>query len=634
MIKISAENGGTEQIWPKDNEWYEKKVNTGEDITIPYAELSLKMGDTVYLEAYAVSEGTDKITVNLVSPAFLKENVTDIVHSDIVAKIYNAHDYGPYNYIEDYNGKYVPMDNRWNFRFAEISSSGDISGLIEADSIRTDTNNEHSFYSSLNNIPQYIWKTTTKNVNVRSYVSGDKNVGAVMEFACPYSGEINITAAPSIGAVDVEGASFKYRIVKKSVTDGSTEIIWPNNGNDQWETLSKPNSQSGCIDINVEVELGDVLEYQGYWDVPAEKLAEYLTNNSLNFWKPEFNVSPAVTAIEWINTDRVGYDAVTQFIPDYAVSPYWRAQYSIDENNIDWKYATQYKNIYWQSNLYTNIGVSKNGLYAIENTNNSFGGFNPVLAWLFTPRNDGYLKMSATKVISLANTSTEGYSALIRITVNNKQVYPDSGWTAVERNSNVKLKDVRFEVKAGDEIRFEVKSSKALENGHMLRLAWNPAFTLSDEKSIYTETEDIFNMLDSQMYEVFKAMDGSQEFDMDLANNKLLSEKIKNWLASLVPFDYGKNDDNETVENTGDQGDYSEWTEEIYTPGGGWKKTIRYTRTAWWVYALIIGGSVLAAGGVTTAVIIIIKKKKYTFQHFHTLYYYYYIFINILFIYI
>ena len=364
------------------------------------------------------------------------------------------------------------------------------------------------------------------------------------------------------------------------------------------------------MELSLDVKLGDVLEFEYYWDVPSDKLSSWLTENNKEFWNPVFTVSPSVTASEWINTDRISFDAVTQFIPDYLVSPYWRVQYSIDENNIDWQYATQYKNIYWQSNTYKNIGISKNSLYALEHTDNSFGQYNPVLAWLFTSKSEGTLKMSGTKVISVAQTSTDGYSALIRITVNNEQVYPDAGWTEVTKGNNIKLKDVEFKVKKGDEIRFEVKSSKYIENDHLLRLAWTPAFTISDEINIYSQTNDIYNMLDSQMFELFKGMDGSAEFDTDLENNKLLSQKIKNWLASLVPFDYGKTQENENKEIISSQDDYSEWTEEIYTPGGGWKKTIRYIKTAWWVYALIIAGSVVAAGGITTVVIIIVKKKK------------------------
>lgn len=607
MIKISAESGDIEQIWPKEG-WSEKTVKTDEDVTVPYAELSLKKGDKVYMEVYSSSANTDKITVNLVSPAFIKESVVNIDNSDIKAKIYNAHDYGPYSYIENYNGSYIPMDNRWNFRFAEFGAEGSVLNLFDADFIRTDTNNEHSYYSSLNSIPQFVWNTVSKMVTVRSYVSAEKNTGAVMEFVCPYSGSITFTAAPSLDTVEIEGATLKYRITKKSITDGNTSVVWPKSG--EWETLDSSNIQSGCMEQALNVELGDVLEFKYYWDVPSEKIKAYLADNEVTFWRPSFAVTPQIIASEWINTDRISFDAVTQFIPDYLVSPYWRVQYSIDENNIDWKYATQYKNIYWQSNTYKNIGISKNSLYAIEHTDNSFGEYNPVLAWLFTSKHEGTVKMSGTKVISVAKTSTEGYSALIRITVNNEQVYPDAGWTEVTRDKTLKLKDVSFEVKEGDEIRFEVKSSKYIENDHMLRLAWTPAFTISDEINIYSQTDDIYNMLDSEMYEVFKGLDGSQEFDMDMEKNKLLSCQIKDWLASLVPFDYGTNQQDDKKEVIYSEGDYSEWTEEIYTPGGGWKKTIRYIKTAWWVYALIIGGCVVAAGGITVSIIIIVKKKK------------------------
>lgn len=246
--------------------------------------------------------------------------------------------------------------------------------------------------------------------------------------------------------------------------------------------------------------------------------------------------------------------------------------------------------------------------------NNSFEGYNPILAWLFTSKSEGRLTMSGTKVISVAKTSTTGYNALIRITVNNEQVYPEAGWKEVSYGSNLKLTDVSFEVKAGDQIRFEVKASSELASGDMLRLAWTPAFTISNEVNIYTDTDDIYNMLDSQMYEVFMSMDGTAEFDQNLAENKLLSARIKNWMASIVPFDYSASDDEDekqqSIVNKVDEDTYTEWTEEIFTPGGGWRKVIRYAQTAWWVYALIIVGAVVAVGGITTVVILIIKKKK------------------------
>lgn len=614
IIKISADSGEASQIWPNGTEWCEKTVKTGGDITIPYAELSLKQGDTVYFEAYAASASADKVTVNLVSPAFIKETVEQLEYSDIKAKIYNAYNYGPYNYIDNYNGTYIPMDNRWNFYLADVTDSGNTLNLFNADTIRTDTNNEHSFYSSLNNIPQFLWNVTSKTIAVKGYVAQDKNIGAVMEFACPYSGNISVTAAPTVGTIALENAALKYRIIMRDAVDNSVSTVWPNNGTDQWEILNSAKTQSDCMDLELEVELGDVLEFQCYWDVPADKLDAYLTANSVTYWRPEFNLSPAVTATEWVKTDRTSFDAVQQFIPSYLINPYWRVQYSLNDDTPDWKYATQYKNIYWQSSAHANIGISKNGLYAIEHMNNSFEGYNPILAWLFTSKSEGRLTMSGTKVISVAKTSTTGYNALIRITVNNEQVYPEAGWKEVSYGSNLKLTDVSFEVKAGDQIRFEVKASSELASGDMLRLAWTPAFTISNEVNIYTDTDDIYNMLDSQMYEVFMSMDGTAEFDQNLAENKLLSARIKNWMASIVPFDYSASDDEnvkqQSIGNKVDEDTYTEWTEEIFNPGGGWRKVIRYAQTAWWVYALIIVGAVVAVGGITTVVILIIKKKK------------------------
>lgn len=615
VIKISAQDSNSVQVWP-NKDWNEKTVSTGQDITIPYAELSLEVGDKVYLEVYAVCDLLDKITINLVSPAFLKENVININHSDIKAKLYNAHDFGPYKYVENYNGAYIPMDNRWNFHFTEVSSKDEISTVFDADSIRTDTNNEHSFYSSFNNVPQFIWNTVSKMITVRSYVTTDNNVGSVMDFVSPYDGTMSLTAAPTLGNIEVEGASLNYRIIKKNISDNSTSVVWPNVEGMEWETLNNKKTQSECMDIELDVKLGDVLEFQYYWSVDSAKLAEYIASKGEICWKPTFTVTPSITAIEWVNTDRVGFDAVTQFLPEYLVSPYWKVQYSLDTNNIDWKYATLYKGIYWKSNTHNNLGISKNSLYAIENINNSLDGCNPILAWLFTSKSEGLLKMSATKVISLAQTSTDGYNAFIRITVNDDQVYPDAGWTEIKKGDKLKLKDVSFEVKVGDKIRFEVKSSKPIANEDMVRLAWTPAFSISNEVSIYSETDDVFNMLDEQMYAIFKAMDGSTQFDMDLEANKLLSDQKKDWINSVKPFDYSQSEEStesefdETIDEDVSADDEGQ-TEQSQTDTGRWKKKIRYIKTAWWVYAIIIAGSVIAVGGALTAAIIIVKKKKF-----------------------
>lgn len=610
MIKISADNGKTNQIWPKEG-WYEKTVKTNEDITIPYAEHSLKQGDVVYLQVYAISANSDKIAVNLVSPAIIQDKVTLIESEDIKAKVYNAYNYGPYNHIENYNGKYIPMDNRWNFRFSEVENAGNITNVFDANIIKTE-GKEHSYYSSLYSVPQFTWDTDSKLITVRSYLASDKNIGTVIEYKCPYSGDISINSMPSLGTLAIEEATLKYRIVKKSVDDDATSVIWPLTG--EWEVLDSENTKSDCSQLGAEVELGDVLEFQFYWDVPAEKLSEYLNGNNSTYWKPTFNVAPQVIAAYWLNTERTSYDPIKEFVPDYLINPYWRVQFAADENNLDWQYVSVFKETFWQTKDYYRIGISKNSLYEIYNSNNCFEDVNPVLAWLFTSRTEGTVKMSPTKVITVPATSTDGYTACFRITVNNEQVYPENGWTELAKGESTKLIDITFDVSPGDEIRFEVKSSKQIENGDKLRLTWNPAFSLSqEEKSIYSETDDIFNMLEINMYESFKKMEGKIEFDTDFENNRILSEQMNKWISGLNSFDYTDKEEtsySKPTTSNGVEDTYTEWTEEIITPGGGWKKIIRRTNTAWWVYLLIIAGAVAAVTGITITGIIIIKKKK------------------------
>ncbi len=74
--------------------------------------------------------------------------------------------------------------------------------------------------------------------------------------------------------------------------------------------------------------------------------------------------------------------------------------------------------------------------------------------------------------------------------------------------------------------------------------------------------------------------------------------------------DQDDDDDDETTIIPGESGDYREWIEEIYKPGGGYRKIIRRYSTVWWVYALIIAGCVAAAGGITVLTIVLVKKKR------------------------
>ena len=614
LIKATGDDGDIAQIWPSDTDWFEKTVTTNEDITIPYAELGLKTGDTVYLEAYAVDSNLDNITVNLVSPAFIKDKVEKLDYSDVKAKVYSAYNYAPYSYVNDYFGEYIPMENRFNFYFANINAASGEWELFKPDKLRNNNGNEYSYYSSMRDKPKFIWNIGDKTVNVKSYVTASENTGASMQFISPYESSALITATPIVSSSLIDGAVLNYRIVKRSAEDGSVTTVWPQSG--EWEAVTAA-TPSQCANLVADVKVGDTLDFQAYWTVSADKLADYLANSGETFWNPEFSLSPTIVVNEWINTARTAFDTSTQYISNYLINPYWMVQYKLNETDSKWSYATRHQGtstMYWRADMEPMLGCSNKGVMAIQDdtANNSLVGNDPVVAWLFKSKSDSRITMGRGMIVKVAGSSAGLETAKFRVTINDKPVY---GWVEVNKSSNEKMVDVSFEIKAGDEVRFEVKGTRPIEANDKLLVSWKPSFSMSNEINVYTETDDIYNMLDEQMLGVFSAMDGTAQFDQGFEANKSLSARIKDWLKSVTPFNYSpKADDENTTDDKSEEyieDTYKEWTEEIYTPGeGGWQKVVRYKTTAWWVYALIIGGSVIAAGGVALGVILIIKKKK------------------------
>ncbi len=158
-----------------------------------------------------------------------------------------------------------------------------------------------------------------------------------------------------------------------------------------------------------------------------------------------------------------------------------------------------------------------------------------------------------------------------------------------------------------------MRSTSSLEDGEQVYIGWIPAFNISKYRNIYNQSNDIYNMLDSKMLSFFKSFDPLGEFDENINESKLLSEKIAALKKARQNAGGGNSESNGTIggnKNNANGGDYSEWTESIVTPGGRWKKIKRYYYTEWWVYALIAGGAVIGTAGVVLTVILLVKKKK------------------------
>ncbi len=626
---ISASDGKTNQIWPADGSWYEQELKTNNDIAIPYVEYDLEKGDTVYVEIYAKDSDVNVLNFNLVSPAFFKENTMQFSHVDVSAKLYPAASYSPGGRIGNYSGVHIPMQNRWNFQVAEVEvENEEISfNLFDFDSVNSGVKQDILYYSPNGNSHRYVF--LSKSFTVASCLTPEKNFGAVYDFIAPSTNTFNINAPISISAVPIENAALKYSIVKVSAIDGTETIVWPNDGENEWEVLDNTKLGSECTDINVDANVGDKFVFRTYWDVDEDSLNQYFAEKTDKKWFPVYTATPTITMIESINDTRTNFSSSAQFINEYLISPFWRVEYSMDSDNIVWKPATLYSSNHWRPAEDTNMGISNKGRYMINNPGGVRGDMKPALALKFTPLKSGNIILTNKEASIYEKSSSEGCDVEIRITHNGANIYPEQGWLRLTMGDKAEFNNIDFEVSEGDEVRFEMRLVEPLPTDNIVYLSWEPTFSMGGYKNIYTSTTDIYNLLDADTYAMFKEMGNNGEFDQDLAANKILSEKIKVEMENLGKFDSETDDEqqiqdipsDEIIDDSGDEyfeedfdesvtDEYTEWTEEVVTPGGKWRKVIRRYVTAWWVYALIIAGAVLIVAAVVVTLIILRKKGK------------------------
>ncbi len=619
LISVSAENGAVTTLWPSSGDWHSETVKTDEEISVPYVEFDLKQGDTIRFEAYAVDSSSDELQLNLVSPAAVQDVVTSISSNDCMARVFYASSYSPYKYFKKYAGNYTPMQNRWNFEF--FDADGDLSSVDTILPTYFSTGNYNELiYKASSAWPSYKFTAT----NVATYPAREKatgkSIGTSAQFISPINGSVSVTGAPTLKTVmPVEGSGVAFRIRLIKAGTGVATTLWPNNG-DAFEKLNNQNKMSMLQDITVETEIGDEIRFEAYVYADDEAaMSEYIATNNL---KPQIDITAAIVVYDSIEAEKANWSAMSGFMPNLQISPLWKIQYTNDSDNRLWKNSTRFSWNYWLSNENSYMGISSGCRMWIKN---NAGGLDeldtPAVAYAYYPQSDGWLIMGASNKCTLqtVTSASESLTALVRITVNDETVYPlGGGWIDAKSASFGKLE---IEVKKGDIVRFEMTTNEHLASGEEVYVHWNPSFTYQKYKNIYTETSDIFNMLDRDMLEYFAGMSGQIGFDTDPATGKALSDAaVARKLQALLDAMNGGNSDSDSTLKPGSKpsgettvyipGTYEEWTEEIYTPGGGYRKIIRKYYTEWWVYALIIGGSVLAVGAVVTTLLVLKKKGK------------------------
>lgn len=618
LIKVSGTDGAVTTVWPAEGGWYSKTVSTGEEIDVPYAEFNLNKGDDIRFEVYAEGSTAEELQLNLVSPAAVQDVVTSLSGGECSARVFYAASYSPYKYFNNYSGNYIPMENRWNFEFFDAGADLDSTDTFLPTYFSTGNYNE-LIYKGVSSWPAYKFAGNNVSTSPSRQKETGQSTGTSAQFVSPISGSVAITGAPSLQTVmPLEGSGVAFRIRMIKADTGEVTTVWPSNGED-WEKLSNDNKLSMLQDISVDVNVGDEIRFETYvYADDEDAMTEYTASNNL---RATVNMTAAIVIYDYIETEKTNWSAMSGFMPNLQISPIWKIQYANDSNNPVWKNATRFSWNYWLSNENTYFGISSGCRMWIQNKSGSLDSLGtPAVAYAYYPQNDGWLMMGASNKSTLqtVTSSSDTMTGLVRITLNGENVYPEGGGWLEAKTAT--FGDVEIEVKKGDVVRFEMTTNEHLAPEEQVYVYWNPSFTYQKYRNVYSETNDIYNMLDDKMLAYFMALSGAEEFDTDPETGKAISEaaveRKKQALLDAMNENNGSlNNQNSSGAQSGSNivyipGTYEEWTEEIYTPGGGYRKITRIYSTEWWVYALIIAAAVLLLAGIVTTFIILKKKGK------------------------
>ncbi|MBR2489081.1 MAG: hypothetical protein IKB45_01265 [Clostridia bacterium] len=223
-------------------------------------------------------------------------------------------------------------------------------------------------------------------------------------------------------------------------------------------------------------------------------------------------------------------------------------QFALDGSNPLWDYMSHKQWDYWYAGNtdYTNFaditeeewsenykadsfkhatGIGPKGYMRIWNR---YGDLDllesiPATALSYTAKQDGYIQISAHTVSLFSTYFTKncGYRALIRITKNGENIYPQSGYSVIDETTvSVDIEELDFTVSKGDIVRFELTSDTPIAKTHGVGVNWNPLFYVTTEKQLYTKTSDIFNGLTGFMNSVFSSAESE---NMDITDSETLA---------------------------------------------------------------------------------------------------------------
>lgn len=149
----------------------------------------------------------------------------------------------------------------------------------------------------------------------------------------------------------------------------------------------------------------------------------------------------------------------------------------------------------------------------------------PAAALTYRAKYDGYITIPSHTVTVFSNYFTKGYGyrALLRITKNGENIYPESDYIVLDDNtSSQSISETEISVVEGDIIRFEMTSDTPIAQSHSIGVNWNPIIYVRPEKELYTEASGVFGGLTQFMKTVFE---GETADTMDSTDALTLAEE-------------------------------------------------------------------------------------------------------------
>ncbi len=584
-------NGDT--VWCNDSSsgWAEKTVATDEEFIIPLHSLELKKGDIVRFEAYAENltaygSSTDEITVSLVYPEIFTEAGKLLSDSSISATA--LYPFDEFQYRNNfYQGKYYPIENRWNYEF--ITVSGEEIKTYAPDYYDGSTTSLTVQNSS--DSPKY-------NLREKTYTlmpsAGDMN-GINLRYTSSVDSETIICAVPKITGGD--NAKLMFRIV----SDGKQ--IWPDNG--KWETISGNNSKSAVSDrLTLELKVGSKVEIQLVSAADSDNPAPLTVSME------------AFAAVVHSKTQyRTNYSFKGENTKDIQLDPFWDLEFATDHTALNWERLTGYGNSYFNISPATYCGINQDSqMFGLTNGGTFTEMFEgstdlPILAATLKIPANGYYKMGEGNVTNIL-VQDDDIPSKIRITVNNKKVWPeDKEWQLMEGVSIDSYKGMTFQLEEGDKLRFEVAADTDYEGYlelYRYRVSWNILVSYSQFADVYTDTDDIFNMLTSDMYEYFQKL-------LAKKNGQFDEEYAKHLAESLISDDESEESvpEDSYIDETDDtEPEWIEGTEDqiIEKPGKKRKTLKRYVTYYYPVLEIVLIS--IAVLLIAAAIVIFILHKK------------------------